>query len=51
MTTYKITKTFTDGLMKGLKITETTTVRFTLNKHYKCCVGGSSYIVTAIEII
>jgi hypothetical protein len=40
---YKVTKLFLKGLLKGMKITEVTSVKFTVGKTYKACVGHSSY--------
>ena len=46
---FNVTKTFIDGLLKGLTITETTSVVFEVGQTYKGACGSSSYVVTAIE--
>ena len=47
---FKVTKKFTNGFMKGLTITETTSVEFKPGKEYKAC-AGSDYIVISCERI
>lgn len=49
MKTYRITKHFTDGLLKGLDYSETTTVRFEVGFVCLKPVGGSPYEITAVE--
>jgi hypothetical protein len=44
-TTYLVTKEFIAGLLKGLTVTETTPVRFTVGKRYKPCAGSSAYVI------
>ena len=46
---FKVTKKFTSGLLKGITITETTSVEFVVGKNYKPCVGSSRYTVMACE--
>ena len=43
MKKYRVTKHFVDGLLKGLTVTEQTSVKFTLGKQY------GYYIVIKIE--
>ena len=42
---FLITKTFTAGLLKGLTITELTSVEFIIGKSYKGCLGSSDYTI------
>lgn len=46
---FKVTKVFLKGILKGLTIVETTSVKFTVGKTYKACIGSSVYKVTACE--
>lgn len=46
--TYLVTKLFTDGLLKGLTITERTAARFTKGQEVKS-LAGSSYRVIDIR--
>lgn len=48
---YTVHKTFLDGALKGMTITEQTSVRFEAGKTYGGGWTGSRYKVTAIEII
>lgn len=49
MKRYLVTKTFTRGPLKGLTITEETTVRFVAGREYRACVGRSAYRVVSVE--
>lgn len=42
---YLVTKTFTEGILKGITITEKTAVKFTVGKIYKACLGATVYRV------
>lgn len=44
---FLVTKVFTTGLLKGIEITERTTVKFHVGVMYKPCAGSSAYVVTA----
>lgn len=44
---YEITKTFTAGTLKGITVTEQSTVKLEVGFECKKPAGGSSYIVTA----
>ena len=48
MATYKITRYFTTGFLKGLTHTETTTVRFEVGREYGSPFGGGRYIITEV---
>jgi hypothetical protein len=48
-TKYEITKTFTAGLLVGLTITETTTVKFAVGFRCDNPVAGSPYVITAVK--
>jgi hypothetical protein len=48
---YEVTKTFTSGLLAGLTITETTTVKFVVGFECKKPVGGSPYRITAVKVV
>jgi hypothetical protein len=46
---FKVTKRFTSGLLAGLEITETTSVKFEVGTKVKGGRNGSSYEVVAVE--
>ena len=48
---YEITKNFTDGLLKGLSVTEVTNVPFKLGVQYKSFSGKGRYVITDVKII
>jgi hypothetical protein len=48
---YKVTKQFTSGIMFGVVLTETTSVKFTVGDKIKPCAGNSSYIVLSVEAV
>ena len=48
---YEVTKTFTDGLLKGLSITERTNVPYRLNATYKGILGYDSYRIASVRIL
>ena len=48
---FRVTKRFVSGLLAGIELTETTSVRFTVGKHYTPCAGSSAYVVTACELV
>ena len=48
---YIVTRHFVSGPLKGLTITDTTSVAFEVGRTYKPCAGASAYRVTAcIEV-
>jgi hypothetical protein len=47
---FKVTKRFTGGLLKGLEVEETTSVRFNVGEVYQPW-GGSPYVVVAVEVL
>lgn len=49
MQTYKVTKEFTDGLLAGLVLEETTRVPMIEGEFYKGIMGTSSYIIRRVE--
>ena len=49
--TYEITKTFTAGLLKGLTITERTTVRWTVGQIVAKPLGGSAYRIVSVVAV
>jgi hypothetical protein len=46
---YEVTKTFTSGLLKGLTITEVTSVKFEVGFICEKPCAGSPYIITAVK--
>ncbi len=48
---YTVHKTFLDGALKGMTITEQTTVSFQLGKTYGGGWTGPRYRVTAVELL
>lgn len=48
-TTYKVTRKFTGGILKGLTHTEETTVKFSVGFRCDKPAGGSPYIITEVE--
>jgi len=42
---FLVTKSFTSGLLKGITITELTSVEFTIGKSYTGCLGTSNYTI------
>lgn len=46
---FEVTKRFVSGLLEGLTITETTTVRFEVGRTYTPAAGSSAYVVTRCE--
>jgi hypothetical protein len=51
MTIYEITKTFTDGALKGITITERTTARFTVGQIVAKPIGGSPYRIDGVRAV
>jgi hypothetical protein len=49
MTTYTITKSFTSGLLKGITVTEQTSIRFEIGAAYKGAVKSSSYTIISCQ--
>ncbi len=47
--TYKVTKTFINGLLCGLTIVETTTVVYPVGFRCEKPCAGSGYVITAVE--
>lgn len=47
---YRVTKLFTAGPLKGLQVTETTSVAFKVGQVIRACVGSSRYRVLACEV-
>lgn len=45
---YAVTKQFVSGLLKGIEVTETTSVKFQVGKTYNAILGSSGYKVTKI---
>ncbi len=43
---YQVTKEFRSGILKGLSVTEVTTVKFDVGVIYESCVGSGNYRVT-----
>lgn len=48
--TYEITKTFIDGPLKGITITERTTVRWQVGQIVAKPIGGSPYRIDAVKV-
>lgn len=48
---YRVTKHFVSGFLKGLTITETTPVEFVVGKTYTPCAGNSAYKILSCEAI
>lgn len=48
-TTYKVTRQFTGGILKGQTHTEETTVKFSVGFRCDKPAGGSPYIITKVE--
>lgn len=48
---YRVTKSFVSGPLKGLTVTETTSVKFEVGRIYKPCAGASAYRVEACNPI
>jgi hypothetical protein len=42
---FLVTRSFTSGLLKGITITELTSVEFVVGKGYKGCLGTSDYTI------
>jgi len=49
MQRYNITKVFIGGLLKGISIVETTSVKFPVGYVCRNPIGGSPYKITAVE--
>lgn len=50
-TTYKVTKRFVTGFLKGTEETELTSVEFQVGYNYGGHIGTSAYVVTKIEFV
>lgn len=50
-TKFEVTKRFTAGALAGLTITEVTSVRFTVGKTYRECIGTGRYRVEACRAL
>ncbi len=50
MKTYKVTRLFTSGLLKGETFTEISTVSMPV-RAYENCIGGCDYVVLSCEEI
>lgn len=48
---YKITKTFTDGDLKGITLVERTTAEFKVGQTVDKPIGGSPYRIDAVEVV
>ena len=46
---WKITKRFTSGVLEGITIEETSTVRMLVGFEYTPCAGSSKYVVESCE--
>ena len=46
---YLVTKRFVSGLLRGLTISEKTSVEFVVGRRYNPCVSGSAYVVLRVE--
>lgn len=49
-TTYLVTKTFTEGILKGITITEKTTVKFTVGKKHISVVDKSAVEIYTLNM-
>lgn len=51
MAIYEITKTFTAGILKGVTITEQTTVCWKVGQEVRKPIGGSPYRIDSIKVV
>jgi hypothetical protein len=49
MIKYQVTKTFTDGILKGITIIESTNIEFEIGTEVKNPIGGSPYKIIDVK--